>query len=102
MKQIYAYITLATIVTFSTSCMELERTQKSGKTVTNNIQDKKPLLQTNNLIQPDKNLIKDELYTWATKLDKNFDSSKLTTHKSLINLITLMNKEKRTHINKYA
>ena len=101
MKQIYAYITLATIVTFSTSCMELERTQKSGKTVTNNIQDKKPLLQTNNLIQPDKNLIKDELYTWATKLDKNFDSSKLTTHKSLINFITLMNQAKRHNINEY-
>jgi hypothetical protein len=69
---------------------------------TRNIQDKKPLLQTNSITQPDnKDLIKNELYTAAKELDKRFDSSVLTTHRSLINFITLMNKAKRYNISEY-
>ncbi len=91
MKQIYAYILLTTIFTLSTTCMEKEH----------NIQETESLLQPNSLIQPDKDSLKRELYTVARELDKRFDSSKLTTHKSLITFITLMNQAKRFNISEY-
>jgi hypothetical protein len=66
-----------------------------------NIQDEKSSVRTNNPKKTDKNDLMSQLYQVARNLDYRFDSSLITTHKSLINFITLMNEVKRHRISEY-
>jgi hypothetical protein len=91
----YAYLAFTTVITLSTTCMELNLEER------HNIQEEqKPFLQTNNLTKTNNSCLANQLYKAARDYMHcvYHDTYSMKHHKLLVDTIVLMNKAKSNNI----